>query len=66
MSPEYQIQGNERNVESILGKLGVPKPVSGSHPRDALKPSVPHPGFVPFVMSLNMPGLLYNYRSSVV
>lgn len=36
-------------------KLGVPKPVTGSQPGDAGKPSVPHPGLLPFVMSLKDP-----------
>ena len=37
----------------MFGKFGVPRPVIGSHPGAAGKPSVPHAGFVPFVMSLN-------------
>lgn len=37
----------------MLGKFGVPRPVIGSHPGAAGKPSVPHAGFVPSVTSLN-------------
>ena len=36
-----------------MGKVGVPMPVTGSQPGCAAKPSVPHPGFVPLVISLN-------------
>ena len=41
------------NAARSLGKLGVPKPVIGSQPGAAGKPSVPQPGLVPFVTSLN-------------
>ncbi len=47
------IQGNNNHLASSFGKLGVPSPVTGSHPSTAEKPSVPHPGFEPLVMSLN-------------
>jgi hypothetical protein len=39
------------NNSSILGKFGVPRPVTGSHPFMALKPSELHPGFDPTVTS---------------
>jgi hypothetical protein len=38
-----------------FGKFGVPKPVTGSKPFAAANPDVPHPGFVPVVMSLKAP-----------
>ena len=43
------------NAARRLAKLGVPRPVIGSHPGAAGKPCVPQPAFVPFVMSLNAP-----------
>lgn len=42
-----------------LGKEGVPKPVTGSHPAVAAKPFVPQPGLSPVVISLNALGLAY-------
>lgn len=36
-----------------------PSPVTGSHPGTALKPSVPQPGFVPFVISFKISGCRY-------
>ena len=36
-----------------MATLGVPTPVTGSHPGSALNPSVLHPGFDPSVISLN-------------
>ena len=36
----------------MFGKFGVPKPVIGSQPGAAGKPTVPQPAFVPFVISL--------------
>lgn len=46
------IQGSSNHLASNLGKLGVPRPVTGSHPSVALNPTVPQPGFEPMVMSL--------------
>ena len=43
------------NAARRFGKSGVPRPVIGSHPGAAGNPSVPQPGLVPFVMSLNAP-----------
>ena len=37
-------------------KLGVPTPVTASHPSVALNPGVPQPGLLPVVMSLNASG----------
>ena len=34
----------------------IPKPVTGSQPGTAENPTVPQPGFVPFVMSFNIQG----------
>lgn len=50
IKPAY---GNNNHCANNFGKFGVPRPVTGSHPFTALNPFVPHPGFVPFVMSLN-------------
>ena len=47
-------------------KFGVPKPVTGSHPRAAGKPSVPHPGFVPFLISLNAVANRCEYSAGLI
>lgn len=52
-------QGKARNNSRIFGKLGVPLPVTGSHPRTAAKPDVPHPGLLPEVISFKIPGNAY-------
>jgi hypothetical protein len=44
--------GRSRNLARRIGNRGVPRPVTGSQPLVALKPSVPQPGLVPLVMSL--------------
>lgn len=36
-------QGKVKNFANSLGKSGVPKPVTGSHPLVAVNPGVPHP-----------------------
>ena len=38
----------------------IPKPVTGSQPGTAENPTVPQPGFVPFVMSFNIQGFEYS------
>ena len=48
--------GRLRNFATIFGKLGVPRPLTGSQPAAALNPPVPQPGFEPFVMSLKISG----------
>ena len=48
-------QGSASQAASNLGKLGVPRPVTGSQPIVALYPLVPHPGLSPIVMSLKAP-----------
>lgn len=37
----------------MRGKLGVPRPVTGSQPGAVGNPSVPHAGFDPSVMSFH-------------
>lgn len=39
-----------------FGKLGVPRPVTGSQPSTALKPEEPHPGLLPFLISFRALG----------
>jgi hypothetical protein len=46
-----------------MGQFGVPNPVTGSQPVVALKPSVPHPGFAPSVISFSTRGFAYNTES---
>jgi len=46
-------------TSNSLGKFGVPKPVTGSHPLTAANPDVPQPGLLPAVMSLKAVGLAY-------
>jgi hypothetical protein len=42
-------------------KLGVPRPVRGSQPVSAEKPSVSHPGLVPSTISFSAPGFAYSH-----
>jgi len=46
------VQGKAKNRGRSLERLGVPTPVTGSHPVVAVKPAVPQPWFPPVVMSL--------------
>ena len=41
----------------------MPRPVTGSHPGTASKPTVPHPGLLPLVMSLSTLG--FEYRTGL-
>jgi hypothetical protein len=52
--------GRDKKYFNIFGKFGVPRPVTGSQPGTAENPLVLHPGFVPFVISLNIDGFAYN------
>ena len=45
-------QGSSNHLANSLGKLGVPRPVTGSHPSVALKPLVPQPGLEPILISV--------------
>jgi len=45
-----------RTISFRTPKLGVPQPVTASHPIDALNPSVPQPGLFPTVISLKPEG----------
>lgn len=44
--------GNNNQAGNNFKKFGVPTPVTGSHPGEAVKPGVPHPLFPPIVISL--------------
>lgn len=44
----------------MLGKSGVPRPVTGSHPCVLLKPGVPQPRLPPFVISFMTCGFAYS------
>ena len=54
------ISGYASNTLSSSGYFGVPSPVVGSQPRVAEKPSVPHPGALPEVISLKIWVFLYS------
>jgi hypothetical protein len=47
------------NTLSRRGYDGVPSPVTGSQPATAEKPSVPHPGFEPLLISFKALGFAY-------
>lgn len=47
-----------RSFDSFA-KLGEPRPVTGSHPLEALKPVELQPGLLPTVTSLNTSGWAY-------
>lgn len=46
-------------VFAILANLGVPRPVTGSHPVLAGNPAVLQDGLLPSVMSFRIPGFAY-------
>jgi hypothetical protein len=52
--------GRAMNTSSSLSKIGVPNPVTGSHPSTALKPSVLHPGLLPVVIYYPISNVIQN------
>jgi len=51
--------GKLKNSFNKLGYCGVPSPVTGSQPSTAANPLLPHPGLLPFLISLKTQGFAY-------
>lgn len=58
-STQPDTQGRPRKRCKSFSNLGVPNPVTGSHPLTASKPLVKHPGFLPPTTSSRTSGCRY-------